>query len=715
MNYSFGSWSSRTIPLAVFVFSLLFNCGVVLAIEHTEEPGVTEVVPGERAGIERHRLSYRVDGDDLVDDGGLLWSASRLPGISFQQTNVGAGSPLIRGRVGIENALRIDGLRYGNQAFRTGPNQYLNVLMGSSFSSMSVQVGPSGTAYGGGATGGVVRLRTLDSFVMQRGRAGVRLSSADLSTEGYADAHWREDRAWLHVGAAMASHGERTIGGGSSIPGTDFQRKSLRLGFGTPVFGGTPWVLDGRVLYHSVEDASRFDRLGAGRARSYTNGDLFGYMRLSGYFGELSHRLDWAVMTQRTDEYVNRWKCDVNRPDYRRKECALQNSRQLHSLSENHDEVWTVGSRLSTAWFLLDEKWDLEVGAEIYRDTISISTQRDYSFTDLNYGASRMGTFVPDTSGVDWGVFAVNEFAVADWDGAGVALIAGGRINGLHTRLPESARFEETAFDAVTGAGELGVTLEGADGSGLHVVASTGYRQPNFQELTSLGDSGTFFEIPNTGLGPEQVFGVEIGAELKGRYGELGGALYGTRITDSIERVSTLFNGSSTVDGQEVRQNQNIGDSRIFGGEVWGESARFGPVGLFGNFSVVRKEVDLAEGTEPGRREPPMGGRVGIIGGSEQGTLRVYTDFALQQTRLSSGDRSDLRICENPRRPGDLLDDCDGTPGWMTLNMEGEWKVSSVWKWTVFARNLTDAHYRPHGSGLEGPGIHLGTVLRAEF
>ncbi len=207
-----------SIPLALFLCTLFFKCGVVLAIEPAEEPGVTEVVPAERAEMERHRLSYRVDGDDLVDDGGLLWSASGLPGVSFQQTNVGAGSPLIRGRVGIENGLRIDGLRYGNQAFRTGPNQYLNVLMGSSFSSMSVLVGPSGTAYGGGATGGVVRLRTLDSLVMQQGRAGLRMSSADLSTEGYADAHWREDSAWAHVGAAMASHGERTIGGGTTIP-----------------------------------------------------------------------------------------------------------------------------------------------------------------------------------------------------------------------------------------------------------------------------------------------------------------------------------------------------------------------------------------------------------------------------------------------------------------------------------------------------------------
>jgi hypothetical protein len=50
-----------------------------------------------------------------------LWDA---PGAFVQQTNHGGGSPILRGLVGPQVLLLIDGVRLNNSVFRTGPVQY---------------------------------------------------------------------------------------------------------------------------------------------------------------------------------------------------------------------------------------------------------------------------------------------------------------------------------------------------------------------------------------------------------------------------------------------------------------------------------------------------------------------------------------------------------------------------------------------------------------
>ena len=82
---------------------------------------------------------------------------------------------------------------------------------------------------------------------------------------------------------------------------------------------------------------------------------------------------------------------------------------------------------------------------------------------------------------------------------------------------------------------------------------------------------------------------------------------------------------------------------------------------------------------------------------------------AAAQTRLSSGDERDLRICGSEDFPGLLLSDlgerCSGTPGWAQVEIRLGAEVAESVTLRLSLRNLTDARYRVHGSGTDAAGF----------
>ena len=113
------------------------------------------------------------------------------PGLTVQETNRGAGTLMIRGFIGPENLIVIDGMRFNQSTYRTGPNQYLNLLPIDLFSSIEVVRGPSGVLFGSGAMGGVVNARTdyhtgaFARFVFDQ--ASDKQHAAGLATETIGD------------------------------------------------------------------------------------------------------------------------------------------------------------------------------------------------------------------------------------------------------------------------------------------------------------------------------------------------------------------------------------------------------------------------------------------------------------------------------------------------------------------------------------------------
>ena len=76
----------------------------------------------------------------------------------MQKTNHGGGSPFIRGLVGNQVLVLIDGIRLNNATFRYGPNQYLNTIDSWQIERIEVMRGSGSIQYGSDALGGVVNI-----------------------------------------------------------------------------------------------------------------------------------------------------------------------------------------------------------------------------------------------------------------------------------------------------------------------------------------------------------------------------------------------------------------------------------------------------------------------------------------------------------------------------------------------------------------------------
>jgi outer membrane receptor protein involved in Fe transport len=231
-----------------------------------------------------------------------------------------------------------------------------------------------------------------------------------------------------------------------------------------------------------------------------------------------------------------------------------------------------------------------------------------------------------------------------------------------------------------------------------------GFRAPNIDDLTILGRTGSRFEVPNPDLEPENSLNVEAGVRGRSVFASGSGTYFLTSIHNLIQRQAGTFEGKPyrDVDGDGVTspseplifQRQNIGKARIHGVEL---EARLRPAPDWTITGMAVRMVGTDQITaDPLRRIPPSYGRV-LVGWSSGGRFWAdgYSVFAGRQTRLAPGDLTDVRI------------PAGGTPGFLTVNGRGGFKLATGLEVTLALENITNRTYRTHGSGVDAAGTNV--------
>ncbi len=667
--------------------------------------------PGSAFDVDR---SVYVLGDDQLRElqpMDPVEAIEALPGVQPQRTQRGAGAPILRGLIGPQNLILVDGVRLSTSIYRTGPNQYAALVDPMALEAVEVVLGPGSVLYGSDALGGTVAYHTLALPDEEGwwGRTTARFASADLGRALGLTAGGRKGAVAGWLGGAFRMHGALRTGDGESLPNSDYLEGDWRAKLGADL--GRGWRVTGTWLGTRLPDAVRMDTIGQGDQREYDNLDQLAFIDLRrvrprALVSDVGLTLGYHHVTDRVDRYL----CETDADDVVL-DLAACRDRERAQLEATRRTIDTVDALTGSATLTLqgpDRRFRVITGLDGTHEWIG--SQRWDGRPDADFALVRRdrGNFSDGSTHGSLGAFAHGEGRLGlSRDVEGV-LTAGARLTHITASAPDVPGLGQVDYGftglALT-AGARAILWQRAN---LYFNYSQGFRAPNLQEATVLGDTGSTFEIPNDALGPERSDTFEVGVKWHSRWLRLSGAVFSSTVSDAIVREAATWEGQSEVDGKPVFRRTNATEASFRGLELAGTSGRWQGLSLFGSVSAIEGTITTRDGDdEPARRVPPLNGMAGVRwdGAWKQAWVRAAVRWAAEQDRLAPGDRKDLRICGDPTRPGRLLADCEGTEGWAALSLRGGLQATDALRLDLAVENVLDASYRWHGSGLDAPGV----------
>jgi outer membrane receptor protein involved in Fe transport len=608
-------------------------------------------------------------------------------GIWVQKTNHGGGSPIIRGLVGNQVLLLVDGIRLNNATYRYGPNQYLSTIDPGMIERIDAIRGSGSVLYGSDALGGVVQvLSKTPSFSQEKldisGNAMVKWMSADMEQSARAEVELGSKKIAFGGGFAVRNFGDILAGGslGVLVP-TGYNERSgdAKLLIRT----GASGIVTAAFQQLTQHDVPRYDQVVQGGYSVYN-------------FEPQTRQLSYA-----------RWETFSKNPWLQSFRVTTSYNRSIEGITSqknNSNDVKTQRDEVNTTGVIVEiisqpsPRWNVQSGAEYYFDKVYSTA----STTNLisNEEIIQRGSYADGSTASNFALFTNHQYDVNKFQ-----FSAGARFNGVTVSVQDDV-FGDQKITPNAWVGNLGITMKLKNSLRAFVSSNTGFRAPNVDDMSKFGtvESGVF-EIPSSGLSPEKSFTVETGFKFhkKNFSGTL--ALYQTQLSDLIDRVPATYQGSDMYEGRKVYQKQNVGEARLRGVEAEADIEIIKSLSAFGNITYTYGENITKQ--EPMRRIPPLFGRVGLRYQHASGFwAKAEWAAAGEQDRLAAGDKSDVRIAVRLE---------DGVmPSWNILNLYAGYTYKSF-TLNVIGQNLFNQAYRVYASGIDGYGRSMGASLNFRF
>lgn len=654
-----------------------------------------------------------------------------LPGVFSQATNRGAGAPIVRGQVGPANLILFDGIRFNMPTFRTGPLQYLNLFEPSELDRASLLRGSASVLYGSDAVGGLFLLTTPRPLFGQGATAALDASfqSVDTSLSVAPRLGWSDDAFELVVGGAHASFGDLTTGGGSTLLGSSYDKSAAYLRAAYAPSSADEITLYGR--WSEVQDAPRMERLAQDRAVFQNDAHYLTYLRWQHRGGPALESLDVAFSLQQLDSRERENRCltapsGLTKPDgspvdttANPQACIDGQQAAIRRTDRYADDVRAVGVTATATSSLPLPGLSLVWGGDAYRYDLASEASRtkaDGTPEDL------LPRFADDATSSQIGLLSQLRYELPV-DQVRLLPTLSARWDRIAAEAPAVPSIGDISYDheGLTFAGEL--TAIHTSGMTAWVSYQEGFRAPNLQETTVVGDTGDFFEIPNADLAPEFATNLEAGTGWSGAGVTAELALWTMEIEGSIQRRDALWQGEETIAGSTVKQRYNAEASRFQGLDA---SVRIDlplALSLRAQLSRIDGETDLVDGSDTetvtARRLPPYRATGALRWEERARFVELLVEMAGAQRGLHPDDEADIRICASPANAGVLAStlgqSCDGTDGWTTLGLRAGTPITEQLQLRVAFENILDARYRYHGSGFDAPGRNAAVMMRAAF
>ncbi|RYY94753.1 MAG: TonB-dependent receptor [Chitinophagaceae bacterium] len=658
--------------------------------------------------------------------------------VFIQKSQLGGGSPMIRGFATNRVLLVLDGVRLNNAIYRSGNLQNILSVDPLSLQEAEVIFGPGSLIYGSDAIGGVMDFHTLpaqlsaDGKTLVKGSALARYSSANGERTVHADVNVGGRRLSFLSSATLSSFGDLRMGrnGGPDsylrpeyverLRGTDsivknsnplLQRHSgyEQLNLLQKLRFRATEHLDLQYSFHYARtgDAPRYDRL-----IQYRNGRLrfaewsYGPMLLQQHGLLATHRKKSGL--------YNEAKYSVAYQDYaesRIDRTYRSNARNLQSESVN---AFVVNADMNKE----TGRGQLFYGAEFVHNKVGSSGLQTHIGTGTE---TPIAARYPD--GSTWtssGLYASYKINLQPK----LTLTGGLRysFNTLNATFDTTfVRFPFRTAELRKGAltGNAGLVYRPAPGWQLNALLSTGYRMPNVDDIGKIFESTQgMLSVPNPGLRPEYAWNFEGGIvkNRAGRYRVELNAFY-TLLDDAIVRRPFTLNGQDSVlfagAHSRVEALQNVARATVWGLQASAEwfFTRALSLRTHANWIEGKETDDLRNEQVPLRHAAPFYGSSFLR--YRAGKLFAEAG-ACYNSRIKSSDLPPTEVA----KPELYAKDAEGkpyVPAWHTWNLRASYQLIRQVGITAAWENIGDKRYRPYSSGIVAAGSNVIISLRASL
>ncbi len=671
-------------------------------------------------------LSNPQTSADLLKNGGQVF---------IQKSQLGGGSPLIRGFSTNRLLLSVDDVRMNTAIFRGGNVQNIISIDPFAVQNTEVILGSGSVIYGSDAIGGVMNFYTKKPVLSSSDSLSfnlnsiVRYASASNEKTGHIDFNIGLKK-WAFL---------------TSVSYTDFE--DLKMGkYGSDDYLRPEYVQTSNgvdvIVKNNNPRVQRFtgynqinflekihyqadDKLGFDLGLHYSKtSDYPRYDRLIRYDDDQLRSAEWYYGPQKW--FMGNLKMTVlssnsNIYDKIKVTAAYQNfqesriDRNLSSVDrrirEENVDVITANIDFERA---LSDKTKVFYGAEyIYNSVGSDGKQVDINTNATEAIASRY----PD--GATWQSTAAY-LSYKYRPNKKFTFQSGIRFNhiSIKANLEENNEFLNLPFNKAninTGAftGTAGINWSPNETLLWKFNASTAFRAPNIDDIGKVFDSepGSVV-VPNTDLKPEYAYGAELGLVLNFNNDVVFDlSTYYTYLNNALVRRDFSINGQTEMiyDGElsNIQAIQNASKAWIYGFEA-GVKVNFNEhLKLTSQYSVVGGTEEDQNGIEvPVRHVAPSFGNTHLIWTNNKLKFDAFVEYngTLSNNQLAASLAEYIFAKDKNGNPY--------SPSWYTLNLRSQYQLNDTTSVTLGIENITDQRYRPYASGIAAPGLNVITSLK---
>ncbi len=663
---------------------------------------------------------------DLVGSGG---------GVFVQKSQMGGGSPMIRGFSANRLLLVVDGIRMNNAIYRSGNLHNIISLDAQMIENTEIIFGPGSVIYGSDALGGVMSFNTFraklstGTGVEPSGKVMTRFSGANLEKTIHGTINFGAKKWAALVGSTFTGFGDLRMGSNGPdeylrpeyVLKGGFQETDIIQENDNPKIqkytGYNQFNILGKVRYRPDErleitagaihsqtsDIPRYDRLIVYKNNQFRYGDW--------YYGPQK----WSLFSAQVQYHSDLFLFDkLNFLSGFQRYTESRFDRNLHKPVRNGREedlsVFSVNLDLAKS---INAQNEFFYGIESYLNTVNSTG----TATQLVTGETEV---IPSRYPGDSDYGSVAAYFSYKFNLANRLILQAG-IRGTRTWLsgefnPEHYHFPFAGFDMKNSAlnGNIGLVWHPTTEWQVNLSSSTGFRSPNLDDVAKVFDSepGNVM-VPNPGLKPEYARNFEIGIirsfsgkavfEVNGFY---------TRLKDAMVRRDFTLNGQDSLmyDGtmSKVEALVNADAADIYGGslvlEYW-----------ITDFIRTRHDATITCGADsdgfPLRHAPPLFGRSHLIFENQRWFADLYADFSGRLTfdNLAPSEQEKPYLYATDRNGNPY------SPGWWTLNLKMTYPVLPALTLSGGVENILDKRYRTYSSGIAAPGINFVVSATACF